>query len=334
LQYSKKFKNGDDDMNVDMKVSLSKLFPLGVGEIRIGHYTLRAIPSSSSTVAEGVVSFENRFKSEKGEGSNPEEEARIVTRLLSLFWNSRIEETGLRIGNIEIPSAAARYSESYPQFYGRITWDRTDELINTIQSLDIDLARQYIRASHAYAFALEFIPSDPTFAFFLLVVAVECLSSQETVIPFSELHPDKYKCERFCRFIKDSLPAELKGEDERDEKLLSELLKTIYYSHRSGFAHGGKEVSIASVIADALNSSYIKHTVGGNIVRTPGLGWCAKIVRGALMGYLVSKQPMKLPVDSFLLSKLAFENAGLLLQVNKDVKAGQLIDIGKDINYR
>lgn len=321
-------------MIIDTKLVISKSFPAGMGEIKFGHYTLRAVPSSIPSHAEAILTFENEFKSEQSGGSHPEEESSIVAHLLSLFWNSRIEKHGSRIGNIDIPSNGTRQSDLYPQFCGNIDPERTERLLDAILSFEIDLARQFVRASNTYSFSLQFIPSDPTFAFFLLVVSIECLSSQDAVISYAELSPDSNKCERYCRFIKDFLLDEFKGEDERDDVLFSELLKTIYYSHRSGFAHGGKEVSIASIVADSLKSSYIKHSVDERIVRTPGLGWFAKIVQGSLIGFLTSKQSTEHAIDKYLLSKLAFEKAGIKLQVNKDVTSGQVINIGKDTYYR
>jgi hypothetical protein len=57
------------------------------------------------------------------------------------------------------------------------------------------------------------------------------------------------------------LPEALKGPDERDEKLFTDLLKTVYYSHRSALVHGGREVSDVSLLADKAGSSYFKHLV-------------------------------------------------------------------------
>lgn len=136
-----------------------------------------------------------------------------------------------------------------------------------------------------------FIPSDITFAFFLLVVSVECLSSQDAVIPHSTLDLDRKKAERFVTFVETYLPNEGRSPDECDAALFKELLKTIYYSHRSGFVHGGKEVSSAAMMADKAGSSYFKHQVDGKEMKTPGIGWFAGIARGALVGYLRSLGP-------------------------------------------
>lgn len=321
------------DMIVEVKLNLSKFFPPGLGQIEFEQYNLRAIPSSSTTKSESVLAFNNTYKSAQGGGSYPEEEANIIAKLLSLFWDSKISKTGLRINQIDIPSEASKGTSGYPQFFGKLDPGQTDKLIKVILSLNIDLARQFIRACHAYSFGLEFIPSDPSFAFLLIVVSIECLSSQDAVIPFSELQPDKNKCERFCRFIKLYLTDDFKSEDEKNDELFTELLKTVYYVHRSGFVHGGKEVSIASVMADNLKSSYFKHSVDDKVLRTPGLGWFAKIARGSLIGFLLSKYSSSLSIDRLLLSKLADEKSGLRVKLKKDVQGGQVVT-SEDIEYR
>ena len=90
-------------------------------------------------------------------------------------------------------------------------------------SVDDSLGRQLFRAFKAYGFALDFIASDITFAFLLLCVAVECLSSQDRVIPHDALHRDKRKCDRFCRFITSFFPEHLKSQDEQNRTHLVRL---------------------------------------------------------------------------------------------------------------
>jgi hypothetical protein len=118
------------------------------------------------------------------------------------------------------------------------------------------------------------------------------------------------------------LPESVKGADERDEGLFTYLLKTVYYSHRSAFVHGGREVSVASLLADKVGSSYLKHLVDGRETKTPGLGWFAKVMRGSLLGYLASVAPDTLCSDKHRLSRLAFEKAGLQLKAKRDMTAG------------
>ncbi len=317
-------------MPIETKLLLSKFFPPGISEIIFSRYRIQAVPSASTASQEVILHFIDSFEGQVG-GSNPEEEANIICNLISVLLNTRVRREGLRVNNVNIPVTKEGERVLYPQLFGNLDHARLNEYFRKILSLDIDLARQLVRACRAYSFALGFIPSDPTFAFFLLVVAGECLSSQDKVIPSSELKIDSQKCDRFCRFIVSFLPEEYKGEDERDEELFDELLRTAYYSHRSGFVHGGKEVSSASLMADKAHSSYFKHATEGKEVKTPGLGWFAKVIRGAILGYLDSLPSHD--ADEELLPRLALEKAMLKIKARKDIQKGQVVT-KDDIEYR
>jgi len=316
----------------ELRLVLSKRFPPGTAAIELGRYQVRPIPTSSID-GEAVLSFMDTYEAPIGGGSHPEEEATMVARCLSLCLDARLRKAGIRVNHIDIPDPPHRERQRYPQFYGICDPSSLGRHLTVFRSLPDDLARQFSRAGSTYSFALEFIPADPTFAFFLLVVAVECLSSQDAVIQYADLHPDKAKCERFCAFVKRMLPDAVKGPDESDEELFTHLLKTVYYSHRSAFVHGGREVSVASVLADKAGSSYLKHLVEGKETKTPGLAWFAKVVRGSLLGYLESVRPEALKSDEHRLSRLAFEKAGLQLKAKRDMTAGQVATF-EDIEFR
>lgn len=318
-------------MLVETKLLLSKHFPPATSEVKFGRYSIRPVPLASPTEVEAILSFMNTFEDPIGGGSHPEEEANIICKLLSLFFEARTRKAGIRINNVDIPPLERR-DQVYSEFLGIFDPAQADDYLKRILSLDQDLARQFIRASYCYSFALEFIPSDLTFAFFLLVVAGECMSSQDKVVPFSKLNADSKKCERFCHFVTSFLPDRLKGPDERNDRLFGELLRTAYYSHRSGFVHGGKEVSSAALAADQVGSSYFKHATEGKEVKTPGLKWFTRIVRGALLGYLES-YTLPSNIDEELLSRLAFEKAVLRIKVKKDLAKGQVVTFG-DTEYR
>jgi len=191
-------------MNVETRVILSKSFPSGQSRVQFGGYEIRPIPAVRTGEAEAVLQFQNRYEAPIGGGSHPEEEANIVRNLLSVILESRVRRTGLRINSTEIPFHPA--ANIYSRYTGNFQTDEIEKYFHKTVHLPVDLARQLSRACRAYASALEFIPSDSTFAFFLLVVSVECLSSQAAIIPSSELHLDSKKCERFCTFIDRYLP--------------------------------------------------------------------------------------------------------------------------------
>ncbi len=315
--------------NLEIKLKFSKSFPSEFNKIQFGKYIIRAIPQNTRNAGEAILSFENKFESPIGGGSNPAEEAETIYRFISLIYNMRVEKGEVKINNQSVP----KKTNIYPQYLGNIDPINSSIYLDKIFYLDDDLARQFFRSFNVYSVSLNYIPSDPTFAFFLLVVSIECLSSQDKIIPKTDLDLDKKKCERFCKFIKDNYPDSLKNTDENDKSLFTELLKTIYYNHRSGFVHGGKQVSSASLMADSVNSSYFKHKINGKETKTPGLGWFAKIVRGSILGFLENLDQPKNINDEDLISRLAFEKAVLNIKVNKDIEKGQIIKSG-DIDYR
>jgi hypothetical protein len=316
---------------VELRVAFSKKFPPGVSEVRFGAYLLNAIPSDIAEGGEAILRFRNSYSHPEGGGSHPEEEATNVCRVLSLLLNARYRKVGFRLNHLDIPTIHRH--KQHPQFLGQLDTSCLEDDIKHVLSLEENLARQFVRASHTYSFALDFIPSDITFAFFLLVVSVECLSSQNAVISSKELDPDRKKAERFVKFIESHLPHDVRGPDERNAQLFKELLRTIYYSHRSGFVHGGKEVSSAALMADKAGSSYFKHEVDGKETKTPGIGWFAGIARGALVGYLRSQPLDPQSYDSQLLAKLAFEKAGLRLKAKRAIEQHTVVTLD-DVEYR
>lgn len=282
-----------------------------------------------SRIGRALLSFLDELEKDAG-SSHPEEESKMALAVFSLFTNSRFRSRGIRLNHIDIPRLNAEV-QVYPEFFGELETGDLQPAFDRLYSLDDDLCRQYVRAAKTYSLALDFIPHDPTFAFFLLVVSVECLSSQDAVLPHGELNPSKMSCERYCRFIKEHLREEDKGNDERDDPLITELLKTAYFAHRSGFAHGGKEVPVACVMADKVSSSYFKSLVDGKEQKSPGIGWFARMVRSALTGFLL-KRPVQ-HQDTFTLSGLARERSGLEVKFKRSVEAHHVVTFA-DIEYR
>ena len=321
---------------VEAKVSLSKKLPpiLGDSQIEFANYHLRSIPSSILEKSEGIIQFYDRYIESTGHGSHPVGEADIVIKLLSLFFGTDIDREGVTLNSVDVPAEFLNPRNQYPHFQGTAELDGLDKYFERVLSLNEDLAKQFIRACNTYSVALNFIPSDPTFAFFLLVVSVECLSSQSAIISSDEMNIDGKKCERFCNFVMTYLPEAKKGEDECNEVLFKELLKTAYYVHRSAFVHAGKEVSKAAIMADKVNSSYFKHMTGDSETKTPGLKWFSGVTRGALLGWIQSlPPPSNEKMDKELFAKLAFEKVGLRMKAKRDVKEGEVVSFA-DVEFR
>jgi hypothetical protein len=164
--------------------------------------------------------------------------------------------------------------------------DLTGQVTNALR-LDKETLQQFIRATHAFNLGIQAGATDLALSYLLLVTSVECLSSLESYIPNSELNRDNKSVERYVRFIREfcSTPEEFYGEKGEDGFI--ENLKTVYYRHRSGFVHSGKEVPTAAAsTADELGIPSITHNVGGKEVSTPGLMWFSRVVRQSVVGFL------------------------------------------------
>ena len=238
-----------------------------------------------------------------------------MARFLGLVLNAMVERTASRIGTLNV-SADLDPRHKYPQFFGTADVAGLSDYADRLLSLPSDLCRQFVRACHTYSFSLRLVSADPAFAFFLLVVAAECLSSQKGVIPVSEV-PKGKSGDRFCLFL-----TRFGGsEPDLPDATLRDLLKTAY-RNRSAFAHEWREISVAQLIADSQGRPYMPHWPDGRKGLAPGLTWFAERVRGALLGYLRSAavQP-----ERELIADLARERGVLKLKFKRDIRAGQPI---------
>lgn len=314
----------------ETRVWISKLIPANLPEIDMGHYKIRAISSDKTAGGEAILSYDEPPPRKDGPPRAPVVELDLICSLLSLLLDCRVKRDGVKINGVDVLEPSNH--DQYPQFLGVVDAGNLDSDTRKVLALDRDLARQFIRASKCYSLALDFIPSDPTFAFFLLITSVECLANQASVISSDEISKDS-KCERFCHFIKSYLPMEMRGDDEQNSALLEELLKTAYYVERSGFVHGGREVSPVALMADRAGSSYFKHVVDDKDSKVPGLGWLAGVVRGAMLGFLRRCADAPGESDEELLAHLAMERYTVQLKAAGPIEKWQEVKLD-DIEYR
>ncbi len=299
-------------MLIESKIIITKSFPRGVSKISFGNYAISPVSYFSATEIEASLSFTNHEDDNNGRG-HPEEEVDIVCKLLSVFLNARIRKLGTVADESSIPVFDGRERKQYPQFFGYLEHESLDDLINRVRTLDEKMARQVIRACRCYAYSLELIPSDPAFAFFLLVSSGKCISSMDEIIPFSDLDLWEKESERFAKFILDYFPAELKSDDANEDQLVNELLVNASCYHRKSFIHGNDGIKTASREADKNGSSYAQVMINNIEVKIPGLTWLSKVVRGSLIGYLnACDKPSSETVDDRLFSVLALEKAKLI----------------------
>lgn len=247
--------------------------------MRLGPYNLRVLPKSRSDLTDGILEFEDQ-KEAHGH-SHPEEEGRIILDLLSVLTGASWRPDGLRLNGVDVGIGTIRQS-----FALSTELPHTDLCthVNRMLSLNEGELKQYVRASRTFQLALLAAREDVALSFLLLVTAIECLSGQDSFIPNSTLNKSSKSAERFIRFFK-------KFGACVDEQAVSDIekdLKTIYYVHRSGFVHSGKEVSIAADVADRHGIQRLTHFVDGEEHTTPGLLWFANATQAALIGYLAA----------------------------------------------
>ena len=330
----------DDSLTVDVTLSVSKEIPVQFKGSEFYGYVVTLPSPGNPGARELLVTFSPPCRKGVVPSWHPEREAELIREFLAFYLDARVRIRDLRVTpslknkTTKMGSLHTRQDVTYFHSLGTSVFDGIGYFAQHAFSLGDTLGRQLFREFRSYAFSLEFIPSDVTFAFFLLCVAVECLSSRDEIIPHLHLEPDGKSCERFCRFIATYLPRELKAGDEQNDALLRELLKTIYYSHRSGFVHGGKDVSEACILADRASSSYFAHYVNGKETRTPGIGWFARVVRGAVLGYVASLEKAQ-PGASHgtLIQRLATDGSTIHVKVAHKIAAGDPVTFD-DIHFR
>lgn len=298
-------------MEIKVLFRTSKRIHPKFGNVKFGKYTIEPIPEkgSVSTVATSsyLLRFEDEMRAEERR-SNPEKEVRLILSYLSLALGTKLDIDSLMIGSVNSPGSVTETShdeilEELPQL---------DDLHGKLQIAGVDTARQFFRACEVYRTALNALGQNNTLSYFLLTVAIECLSNV--------LGQGDGKCDKFIDFILKYLP----DKSELSEADWRELLKEIYYRHRSGFTHGGKELPEASDLADRLNRIYVRNFIDGKEIRTPGLKWFASVVRQALLGYLMSIADVS-GDHGDVVKELSLEHGSVTLKVKRDLQAFSVV---------
>lgn len=299
-------------MKVQLRCSLGRRFPDAGGTIIIGPYRIIPIPRISGGEQEGIFEFD---EPERASGhSHPEGEGKILFALLSLLLNCEVRKTGFAINDIDMcrNEKASTLVCLDSQAINKL--DFSEHLHQLLCSSE-QIVKQVIRAAKAYDLALHASAIDVTLAFLLLVTSIECISSQEEVIPNSELNKSQKSTERFCRVITSFCTEVEKHHPCDGSEGFIRHLKTIYYVHRSGFVHSGKEVSIASSVADRTGLPAIMHFEDGKEISTPGLKWFFGVVRGTLLGFLENGQKAFDEPNSDIIARFASDSVVLTMKV-------------------
>lgn len=295
--------------------SSTKLSP-SHGNLSIGKYTIEPLPDSSpgadSATTQYLLRFEDEMRPQDNGMSQPEVEGRLFLSYLSLLLSSKITVESMMVNSVNTsnPLTILPYSD-----YLRTITELPN--FNTVTAKlrlkEIEVARQFCRACEVYRAAVNMISENNTFSYFLLTIAVECLSNK--------VGKGSGSCERFIDFILTYLPDKDDLENEEDWR---ELLKEVYYRHRSGFTHGGKEVPDAVVLADRLDRVYVRNVVDGKETRTPGLKWFEKVVHKCLVGFILSDSCVE-GVDRDLFKEISMEFGKVMLKATRALKAHTLV---------
>jgi hypothetical protein len=262
---------------------LSRRLPITVSALDLGRYRLQALPTRYGAPQEAILVFEDKMT--RGH-SNAEEEGAIVLSFLALLFNCRVRQTGYRVNELDISAEHPKRSHLSSLFEGPIEQRNYAEQVGKLQSLGDQMTKQFIRACNAYALAIVSVDLDPSLAFLLLVTSLECISTQEEFCPNAELNKQGKSTERYIRLVREYCSDSSDLHSPGGEEAFVRDLKTVYYSHRSAFVHGGAEVSIASMVADRAGFHSIGHFVDGKEVFTPGLKWFFEVTRRTLLGFL------------------------------------------------
>lgn len=302
---------------MDIKVSFqsSKKISPSLGAITIGKYTIEPLPDSSpgadSATTRYLLKFEDTLREQDDGASQPEGESRLFLSYLALALGSRINIGAMMINtmNAAIPSGNSPYAE-----YSAVIEDLPDfnALASKLSAADPKFARQFFRACDVYRTAVNLMGENNTFSYFLLTIAVECLSNN-----YGE---GRGSCDKFVSFILTHNP-DTESLSETDWK---EFLKEIYYSHRSGFTHGGKPIPEAAALADRLNRVYVRNIIDGKEIRTPGLKWFDKVVRRTLLAFLLA-QPQSAGLSADHFKDISLEFGRVILKAAREPEAYTIV---------
>lgn len=269
-------------MQIKVLFNTSKRIHQKFGELRLGKYTIEPVPTNEPNLSGASNRYLLRFEDTLNGGrSNPKEDANFFLSYLSLALGSKINIESFMVNSAQLEDTRTR--EIFRSYYSIVNeLDGLDLMYTRFHYLDIDIARQFVRACEVYRTAVNIIDENSTLSFFLLTIAVECLSNV--------VSNKKGACEKFVDFVLKFLPD--KSDFENIDQW-NEILKEIYYNHRSGFTHGGKRVPEAVRAADRLERAYIQNVIGDKDVKTPGLKWFERVVRSTLTSYLINQDESK-----------------------------------------
>ena len=300
-------------LNIEVLFTSSKTLEPKLKEITFSRYKIRTIPTAKESLNDTSESFLLEFQDLWKEGqiaSNPKTECDYVLAVLSLMSEMKVEFDSIKIDNTQGTLRKKRSSF----LMGNVELpSNLEDLFKKLQSMNMNLLRQYLRSCNAYRTALSLIDNNPTLSFFLLVTAIEAISGI--------VMKKKGNRASFREFILAYLPKSF--EDELGCKELLLLLIKRAYDVRNDFTHGGSGLSAGVFVADRLERNYLKHKEKGKEVYSPSIKWMGSVVRAVLLEFLRHQKVGD--VQKSKLSEIAIEDATIDFIATRTVKAGQLV---------
>jgi hypothetical protein len=243
--------------DVSIRIQSSRPFPPSLSEIVFDSYRIRPIPTSDGE--EAILQFKDEWV-EGQMASHPVQEGKFILSWLALMLRSRLNAVASEINNVPFPSD----ENVYGQFLKPIDPPQDLQvLFDKLCALDDKLVRTYLRACDLYHLAAQVIDDRPSLANFLLVSSIECLAA--IVSP-----GNSYK-ESFLNFIKRFCPRTILGADTFEEAIDGLLGKI--HSYRSQYAHGGKDIPVASLVADRHGLVWVRYFDDGREELAPSISW-------------------------------------------------------------
>jgi len=292
--------------------SSSRIAP-SFGSITAGKYNIEPVPEEFDSKVSATGTYLLRFSDdiEKGPGhSNPFKETDVFLSFLSLVLDSEIHVKGVMANSVNSPSDIVSGQPQQPRIVIKDD-PEVDKHLGNMSHLDEIMAKQILRACGVYSAALHNTNRNPTLSFFLLAVAVECVSNKV----MDEGGPRKKFIDFLSKFGESS--------HDLDPDKFRKLIREIYDRHRSGFTHGGKEVPNAAIMADRLNRPYIRHLEEDKEKLTPGLRWFQNVVRTSLLNFAADGSYHESNPNDHI-KNLSLEFGFLKLKVKKSLDAGSV----------
>jgi hypothetical protein len=280
-------------VSVTARFSSSRAFSTpqsSIPKLQFDEFHIDPLPSEANR-QDGVLTYEFEYRPIGGPAfaqidlaQVSETEARMFLATFSLVAASNITFQGTLVNGEDTATRIQRYTFSNQP---PINFEQVKDYYNKLGQLRLKDRERYVNAARAYQSAVSLLGSNPTVSFFLLVVAIECLSNYV----LQAVRKEK-KRERFARFVETYLPESMNSE-KSDLPKFKNRLETAYRL-RNSFVHGGQPLPPTVSTADGLARPSVLYFERKKERRAPGLVWLERIVRATLLGFL-EKRIVEMP---------------------------------------